>query len=323
MSNLRLSIRLAVLSAAVLSGVGRGAVIHVPGDFSGIQAAINASTNGDLILVAPGVYHENIGFLGKAITLSSTNPADWNVVSNTIVQASGPGSVVAFAAGEGSNAVLAGLTLTGGGGTANTLYNALYNGGSGYGSVWGGGVYCYKASPTIVGNLIVGNSAFNWANTNVGFGAGICCLESAALITRNLIAGNSGTYGGGLYLESGNVRFADNVICSNYALFVGGASLQSAAQFNNNTLVGNSDEYQIGNLYAGSDSSKPGVIVNNIICGSTNTGGFFLDLQRHQPPSSVQRCVGQHGVGGGRLQLPGRARPDRDERQHLSRPAIR
>lgn len=62
MSNLRLSIRLAVLTAALLSGVGRAAVIHVPGDFSGIQAAINGSTHGDVILVAPGVYNENISF---------------------------------------------------------------------------------------------------------------------------------------------------------------------------------------------------------------------------------------------------------------------
>lgn len=47
----------------------QGATIHVPADYSTIQAAINAASNGDTIVVAPGTYQENINFQGKAITL--------------------------------------------------------------------------------------------------------------------------------------------------------------------------------------------------------------------------------------------------------------
>src|SRR5271168_3437186 len=47
------------------------ATIHVPGDQPSIQAGIDASSNGDVVLVAPGTYNENIDFKGKAITVTS------------------------------------------------------------------------------------------------------------------------------------------------------------------------------------------------------------------------------------------------------------
>lgn len=46
--------------------------INVPADQPTIQAAINAATNGDTILVAPGTYAENINFGAKAITVASS-----------------------------------------------------------------------------------------------------------------------------------------------------------------------------------------------------------------------------------------------------------
>ena len=70
--------------------IGHAAVLHVPGDYTGIQKAIDAASNGDVILVSPGVYNENINFKGKAVTLSSTNPADPNVVKSYDYPCVGP-----------------------------------------------------------------------------------------------------------------------------------------------------------------------------------------------------------------------------------------
>ena len=35
-------------------------VIHVPGDYTTIQAGIDASVDGDTVLVADGIYYENL-----------------------------------------------------------------------------------------------------------------------------------------------------------------------------------------------------------------------------------------------------------------------
>jgi pectin methylesterase-like acyl-CoA thioesterase len=43
--------------------------IHVPADFPTIQAAVNAATAGDLVLIAKGVYHEAVDVKTPGITI--------------------------------------------------------------------------------------------------------------------------------------------------------------------------------------------------------------------------------------------------------------
>src|SRR5436309_506423 len=54
--------------------------INIPADYPTIQAGINASSNGDTVLVAPGTYNENIDFKGKAITVTSSGGATSTIV---------------------------------------------------------------------------------------------------------------------------------------------------------------------------------------------------------------------------------------------------
>ena len=81
----------------------QGQVINVPDDQPTIQEAINASADGDTVLVADGTYYENINFSGKAITLASwfLIDADETHIDSTIINGSQPnhpdsGSVVLF-----------------------------------------------------------------------------------------------------------------------------------------------------------------------------------------------------------------------------------
>jgi len=272
MSNTRSQGIVVILIVTILSSIGHAGVLHVPIDYTGIQRAIDASTNGDVILVSPGLYNENVNFKGKAITLSSTNPADPNVVNSTVIHAVGNGSTVTFARGETSRSVLAGFTITGGYGTVNAAYGSS--------TYWGAGIYCYRSSPTILGNVITANSAPN-SGTVFGYGCGIGCIESDASITRNLITANSGYAGGGIVTELGNARIADNLICSNSATFGGGIVLFSGGQVFNNTLVGNGAQFA-GHVYASSDADGQCVISGNILCHATNGGGIYVSSQDHR-----------------------------------------
>src|SRR5439155_16982933 len=130
-----------------------GTIIHVPADQPTIQTAINAAVNGDTIVVAAGMYFENIDFLGKAITVISASGK-----SVTFIDGNHAASVVAFHSGEGRKSVLKGFTLQNG----STPFD-------------GGGVYIYNSSPTVLNNVIKNNvAAFE--------GAGIAVELSSALI---------------------------------------------------------------------------------------------------------------------------------------------
>jgi serine protease len=61
--------------------------LFVPGRFPTIQAAIDASLDGDTILVSPGTYHERIDFGSKAVTVESTQGASVTVIDGGAAEA--------------------------------------------------------------------------------------------------------------------------------------------------------------------------------------------------------------------------------------------
>lgn len=251
----------------LLSSPAQAAVRAVPSDYPSIQRAIDASQNGDTVIVSPGIYQESISFRRRAITLTSVDPRDPALVRNTVIRAVANRSAVTFAAGERSNSVITGFTITGGYGTSNLIGGpTIY---------YGGGIYCLRSSPTIVGNIITGNAGPTDPNRS-GYGAGIGCIESDAVIMRNLITANSGFSGGGIMTVLGRAQVANNMIVSNSALIGGGVVLQQGGRLVNNTLVGNHAPVA-GNVYAISDGLSQCFLTANIICHSTLGGGLILE----------------------------------------------
>ena len=59
-------------------------VIHVPSQAPSIQAAIDASTNGDIIMIAPGTYYENAYLADKSVVIRSSDGPE-----STIIDANG------------------------------------------------------------------------------------------------------------------------------------------------------------------------------------------------------------------------------------------
>ena len=121
--------RVIAFCIALAPASASAAVINVPADHATIQAAINASVNGDEIIVAPGTYNESINPQGKAITIRSADPTDPAVVQATIIDPLGVNAGVICVSGETANTVFSGFTITGGsaltGGGSLTLYDRV------------------------------------------------------------------------------------------------------------------------------------------------------------------------------------------------------
>ncbi len=92
----------------------QGAYIQGKGFYPTIQSAIDAAIHGDTIIVGPGTYYENINFNGKNIILTSTDPDDFMIVTQTIIHGQYSGSTVTFEGSEDPNCILEGFTITGG-----------------------------------------------------------------------------------------------------------------------------------------------------------------------------------------------------------------
>ena len=140
----------------------------VPDEYLTIQAAIEDSNNGDIVIVSPGTYVENIDFLGKNITVTGTEPENWDVVENTIIDGNNTSSVVTFKNNESNEAVLTGFTITGGYGSIDLEFDEEI--------IWGAGIFCKNSSPFITNNIITGNHGpVDPESDHANFGAGISC----------------------------------------------------------------------------------------------------------------------------------------------------
>jgi len=167
-------------SLVLCTSVASGRDLRVPGDYPTIAEAIAASVNGETILVAPGLYRENIDFGGKEIALRSEVGAERTIIDGRgAAPNANYASTVTFRSGEGRGAVLEGFTITGGGG-----YLEPGTGRS------GGGIFIVGSSPTIRKNIVTGNHVTD-------SGGGIFSYRGTCLIEENVIAGNSARAGGG------------------------------------------------------------------------------------------------------------------------------
>lgn len=246
--------------ALSLSGFTK--TIHVPADFSKIQDAIDAAADGDLILVSPGRYVENIKFKGKAITLRSTGGCD-----ATILDGNRSGPVVTFQDKEPPEAVLCGFTITNG-------YNP---------TAWGGGIYITDFSaPTIEHNRIVRNEA--------KAGGGIFAMGCDSLIEHNVVEYNTATlHTGGIHLTSlKRAVVRDNIIRYNRSLTFGGGGLSvntgSEVDVINNVIAHNCSNVHCGGISWIDPEQQRGALIGNRISDNFalgSGGGVIFEAGLH------------------------------------------
>ncbi len=243
--------------------------VHPDSALNSIQAGIDSCIAGDIVLVGPGTYLENINFYGKAITVTSEYGPDTTIIDGGIPLNPDSASVVTFVSAEDTTSVLHGFKIINGSGTFDPY------------DPDGGGILCDNTAPTIRNNIITGNG-----NPPVRAGGGICCKNnSAPLIVCNTITQNaSRCIGGGITCD-----------------------WTSAPIITNNTIIGNMSGSGIiwSMSGAGIYCAGPATITGNTIANNTaydpnwgaNGGGIFC----HGSPTIANNTITENTAcsGGG------------------------
>ncbi len=241
--------------------------------FKRIQEGIDAAQywGVDSVIVAEGIYVENIRFKGKRIVLRSTDPLNPAVVANTIIDGNKAGSVVSFSSGETEHCVLSGFTIRNG---------AAYKGGG----INGGGDYGSEA--TIENNVICDNSA--------DFGGGLYGLTGT--VRRNVITRNWARVDGGGFFRC-KALIQNNRIVGNSTDFMGGGLADCDGAIENNTIAGNRAGEEGGGLF-----ECYGPVLNCIIWGNSAPHGN--QIYAYGATTQTYCCIeGWTGGGEGNMAL--------------------
>ncbi|MDD5447405.1 MAG: NosD domain-containing protein, partial [Methanocellales archaeon] len=229
-----------------------GSVIYVPDDYSTIQAAVNAASEGDTIIMRDGTYIENVD-IDRRLTIKSENGADF-----TLVQAQDSDDNLFYVRADYVN--LSGFTLTG---ATGVIRAGIYLDESNYCNISSNnvssnyyGTYLYSSGSNTISNNTVSD---NWRGIDLSYSS------SNNTISNNNVSNNVG--GIRLYNSSNN-NISSNTINSNNDR---GVLLYYSSNNNisSNTINSNNDRGVL--LYYSSNNNISSNTIN-----SNNNYGLYL-----------------------------------------------
>ncbi len=259
----------------------QASTIAIPSQFVDIQDGLDQAQSGDTVLVASGIYSENLIWPNTAsiVLISEQGP------SQTIIDGDSAGSVISLlSAVVDSTTEIRGFTIRNGA------------------AEQGGGFRCVGASPRILDNII--EECFAELD-----GAGLYCINSTAIIQNNLIRNNitgvqyqdparDHTNGGGICLtgnSSGLAMINDNIITGNYSTdYGGGITSTRNALISGNQIIDNYSDWFGGGIY---HLGATVTLRNNLIAGNTSLWGAGVTLQGGQ--LTIFKCEILNNIGDG------------------------
>jgi hypothetical protein len=271
-------------------------VINIPSDYPTIQQGIDASADGDTVLVQPGTYYENINFNGHNIVLGSLflTTGDTSYIEQTVIDGDSLYTdlpLISFYSGEDSTASITGFAIQ-----------------NNYGWDCAGGILCDSSSPIISNNIIRDNYVYY-------NGGGILCRNfSYAIIKKNVISNNTTVEsmgGGGIYCSNYSVPIIiENIISENQGACGGGISCvqNSDAIIITNILISNTASDNGGAIYC--MASDPLIAGNSILNNASLLwGGGIACILNSNPiiannliiQNSALAWFGFGGEGGGSI----------------------
>ena len=221
-------------------------------DFDNIQAAIDASSDGDEIIVAKGTYTSTtsdvVDMRGKEIWLHSSGGAEV-----TIIDGEGTRRGIICQNGEGSNTSIEGFTIIRG--FTKGTYPA--NCGGGMSNI-------NRSSPTLTNCTIKNNTAHGW-------GGGMFNDNSSPTLTNCTFTGNTAVYdGGGMYNWHSSSPTLENCTFENNTASYGGGMWNNFVAFptlTDCTFTGNTAVYDGGGMYNTTNSGP--TLTDTTVCGNT------------------------------------------------------
>ena len=193
----------------LITTMASASVLRIPADYPDIQSGIEHAATGDTVLLVDmefsGDGNCNIDFLGKSITVQSENGPD-----NCIINCGEHSRGFIFQTAETENAVLSGVTITGGFAAEDDLCRG------------GGGIVCIRnASPTI--------QHCNITHCKAQSGAGVYISHGSPVISNCTFDGNEAAWdGGGIYLSHGEPEITGCTFSNNKAITFSGGGIYIA-----------------------------------------------------------------------------------------------
>jgi parallel beta-helix repeat protein len=283
----------------LLSSSAFGEIIHVPSEYTTIQAGVDAASSGDTVQVSAGTYYENI-IMKSGVLIQGAGQGV------TTIDGGGSGHVV-YAADVDSTAALDGFAITNGrsfsgGGMFNsnsspTVTNCAFSGNSAF-SLNGGGMYNSNSSPKVINCIFSGNSANKYGGGMYNSNSSpiiINCTFSENLVTTMDLDYKGG--GGGIHNENNSFPIIENCTFSGNTAYLGGgiSNNNSSPTVTNSTFSKNS-VFNGSGIY-NTDSSSP--IVTNCTFSGNNAGNLGGGIYNYISSSPmITNCTFSGNIAG-------------------------